>query len=398
MAQKIDPRSLLIDAHHLLVNSGAWKKTAEERALMTIACKDAEGIPRVKNAGEIIQKDGMDVQVMHNGLLVKQGGYQGNWQAKIIKELKGVHEPQEEKVYHHILERLDEDAVIVELGSWWAYYSLWLLLEKKKSIAICGEPDPENLKLAKINANLNNIDPKRIHYYESAAGEDDNKIISFFTEDERSIKVPIRTVDSISKEQALKKIDILHLDIQGAELSALKGAVKSIKKGLVRFVFISTHHYAISEDPLIHQKCLTFIKENGGHIVAEHGILESCSGDGLIVASFDKQDKDFKVEVSHMNVSNSLFREYEEDIEFLSNTHNMLVNYIKKSEKNLNSHIEQLRAELQKKSDYLDQLTEDLNRKAEHIDRMEGLLNEITPLSRHIKRQVKVRLKKTKKD
>lgn len=383
MDKEIDDRALLIPAYNLLVNDGVWEKTPAERAKMTVCCKDGQYIPRVKNAGEVITKNGLSVQVMHNGLLVIEGGYQGGWQTKIIKELKGIHEPQEEKVFYEVLKRLPEDSVIIELGSWWAYYSLWLLKDKKKSSAICAEPDPENLKLARKNAELNEVNiKKRISYFESAAGSIDHKIITFQTEARKKIRVPIRTVDSIVAEEKPEKVDILHLDIQGAELEALRGAIRTIKSNKLRFVFISTHHYVISKDPLIHQKCLQFIQQNGGYIIAEHGILESYSGDGLIVASFAERDKDFHVEVSRLDHKESLFRKYEIDLDKLWEVHDRLVNYILKSETKSGEHIETIREELKRKSD--------------HIDKVEGLLKEITPLRKHIKRQAKHRASRIK--
>ena len=47
--------------------------------------------------------------------------------------------------------------------------------------------------------------------------------------------------------------------------------------------------------------------EVGAHIIAEHDVHESYSGDGLIAASFSSVDKDFKVEVSCNRYSESLF-------------------------------------------------------------------------------------------
>lgn len=371
-----DPRALMINALHLLVNENLWQKTAEERALMTLASQDADYIPRVKEAGEIIKKNGETVQVMHNGLVVKKGGYQGEWQAKIIKGLKGVHEPQEEKVFFEVLKRLSKGSVMIELGSWWAYYSLWFLTEKAGSRAVCCEPELENLNLAKTNANLNNIESTRVQYYNSAAGKDDGKVINFKLETGKTQKVPIRSVDSIVTEQKLNSVDILHMDIQGAELSALEGAQKSIKEDKIRFIFISTHHYSISGDPLLHQKCKDFIKNNGGHIVAEHGILESASGDGLLVASFSSKDKDFKVEVSHISPGESLFREYEQDVDFLWRTHDVLLKYFLKREKEFESTRKELQTEKQKNLD------------------LQNRLHQLIPLKRHLKTSVKNRIKR----
>jgi hypothetical protein len=84
----------------------------------------------------------------------------------------------------------------------------------------------------------------------------------------------------------------------------------------VRFVIASTHHHVISGDPLTHYRCLDLLRELGAHIVAEHTVAESYSGDGLIVASFDDRDRDLRVVTSRCRVDESLFgdplRELEE--------------------------------------------------------------------------------------
>jgi hypothetical protein len=149
------------------------------------------------------------------------------------------------------------------------------------------------------------------------------------------------------------EVEILHMDIQGAELDALKGARKSIRSGKIRFIFVSTHHYSIAGDPNIHQRCLNFILRNGGYIVAKHTIAESCSGDGLIVASFRDSDKDFKVKISYYPTDESLFRPVEADLNILWNAHNKILHRLQSVEQSLHTveqslHIEKLSREDEK--------------------------------------------------
>lgn len=364
---------------HLMNPSSPWAKTAKERADMTIACTDADNIPRIKTAGDSAEVNGVSTQVMHNGLHVIRNGYQGDWQAEIIKKLKGVHEPQEEKVFYEVLKRIDIGGTMIELGAWWAYYSMWFLKQVPKSTAFCTEPDPVNIELGKANMELNGFPvDKRAFFYAAASGSEDNKRIKFQNEDKSIISVPVRTVDGIVTERKLKNIDILHLDIQGFETEALYGAEKSIRDKKVRFIFVSTHHYSISGDPLIHQKTIDFITNRGGTIIASHNILESCSGDGLVVASFDERDKDFIVEVTPQHSGNSLFRSYEYDIDILWS----LLEADQKLKAAQSEDINSLRNELAWKSDY--------------ITKVEADLSEIGHLSDHIKRQVKMKVQKIK--
>ena len=69
---------------------------------------------------------------MHNGLLIFEGCYYGGWTTEIIRGLSGHHEPQEEPCFAEMLRMLaasehSSSPFMVELGSFWAYYSMWFL-------------------------------------------------------------------------------------------------------------------------------------------------------------------------------------------------------------------------------------------------------------------------------
>lgn len=318
----------LIDPIDELLKINPWRKDAEQRADMTVSCQDSEIIPKVPGAGKVSTIDGKKVQLMHNGLQVLAGGYHGEWMQKIISRLRGHHEPQEERLFHEVTKRLDGKPTIIELGSFWSYYSLWLINSFKDGRAIACEPDSQNRQVGISNAAINKLSD-RITFIDSAAGSNDGKTveIKLDSDQEKTIKVKVRSVDSLIKEHKLKRLDILHMDVQGVELDALTGALESMKAGKIRFVFVSTHHYLYSHDPLTHQKCKQLLIEQGAHIVASHTVLESFSGDGLIVASFDKRDKDFNVDISLNHSDDSLFRPYEEDVALMIGiTHNAIRN------------------------------------------------------------------------
>lgn len=300
-----------------LINSGPWKKTEDERVQMTISCQDSRDIPKVKNAGRIFKNNEINTQLMHNGLKVLAGGYHGEWMQEIIKKLKGHHEPQEEFAFFNILSKLDrnKDCTMIELGSFWSYYSLWFLKKFTKGSAIACEPDPNNIEIGIANSKINGL-TERIKFINSAAGSLDGEQIEIPMDSNqlKSIKPIVRTVDSLIQEYGISYLDILHMDVQGAELNALEGAIESIRNGKIRFVFVSTHHYLFSRDPLTHKKCLDFLKTNGAHIITSHTVLESFSGDGLIVASFNEKDKDILISTSLNHTDDSLFRSSEEDL------------------------------------------------------------------------------------
>jgi FkbM family methyltransferase len=297
----------------LLEQESPFVMNNDQRAAMTISCRDTDYIPKVKNAGDYKEIEGQKVQIMHNGLFVKRGGYHGEWMEQIIEKLHGHHEPQEEKVFFEILKRLGKGASMIELGCFWAYYSLWFNKTIPDAINIGCEPDPNNIKVGMANAQLNKAN---ITFIPAAVGKERGEVVDFRLDSDQSktIQVPVMPVDEILETKKLKKLDLLHMDVQGFELDGMESAKRAIKEGKLRFLMVSTHHYSISGDPLTHFKCMEKIEALGGHIIANHTVLESFSGDGLIAASFDVRDKDFHIPISVNSSTHSLFRPYEYDL------------------------------------------------------------------------------------
>ena len=95
---------------------------------------------------------------MHNGVLVVEGWLLRRLDERDHPHLRGHHEPQEEVVFHEIVERLAADdgpPTMVELGAFWAYYTLWVMQRMPSTRAILVELDPNNLEVGKVNLRLN---------------------------------------------------------------------------------------------------------------------------------------------------------------------------------------------------------------------------------------------------
>ena len=255
------------------------------------------------------------VQVMHNGMLIDEGCYHGAWMTEIIRNLRGHHEPQEELAFHAVVERLKADTpapVMVELGSFWAYYSLWAKTANPETRCVCVEPDPSNLEVGRRNFELNDVPATFVH---AAVGTPHGATAKIRTESDNALRpTPLVSLEGLMRDQGLERIDLLLSDIQGAETELLTGARELLRSGRVRFLVVSTHHHLITGDPLTHQRCVELLREAGAHVITEHSVLESCSGDGLIVASMDPRDTDMTVETTIVRSRNSLFGEPEYDL------------------------------------------------------------------------------------
>lgn len=276
------------------------------RVEMTLSCRDSDFIPKVPNAGEIMDENGRSVQIMHNGVRVMAGGYHGDWMAEIIKGLRGHHEPQEELLFHEILKHIPPKAIMVELGGFWSYYSLWFLNdapELRRSIVV--EPDPSNLSVGRINAVING---RQIEFVQASVGEGSTEPRPFTTETAGIISIPQVSVPDLLVDRGIDHLDILHCDTQGAETGVIRSCERLMREHHINFVVVSTHAYQISGDPLTHQRCLSMLQDFGGRILAEHDVHESFSGDGLIVAYFGVEPIDWpELKLSYNRYSNSLF-------------------------------------------------------------------------------------------
>jgi FkbM family methyltransferase len=272
---------------------------------LTVSCRDTDAIPKVAGAGEVT--DG--VQLMHNGVKVVEGGYYGEWMTEVIRRLRGHHEPQEEVAFHAILERLAATAgqapVMLELGAFWAYYSLWFKHRIPNGRAYLVEPDPAYLEVGRRNFELNGFEAT---FHQAAVGREKTVPAPFECEsDGQTRPVPNEGLASLLDRFGLPFVDLLFSDVQGFEWPLLDGGRDVLAAGRVRFLVVSTHHHVISGDPLTHQRCLDLLRELGAHVILEHTVAESFSGVGLIVVSFDERDRDLEVVTSRCRVGNSWF-------------------------------------------------------------------------------------------
>ena len=268
--------------------SADWGPDLRRRIEMTISCRDCEGIPKHPEAGRVLEFQGQKIQVMHEGSKVLAGGYYGGWMQDIIENLRGHHEPQEELLFHYLLKRLPQGALMIEAGAFWAYYSNWFLGAVPDSRAICLEPDENNLLIGKTNAALNG---RQAEFHVGCIGARNLAEMHFQREsDHREVRIPCFNWDGVAGLASEAFVDLLHIDSQGAELPFLSSLPKEKCADALRFVVVSTHHASISGSATTHRDCLLELIRRGAVILCEHTVEESYSGDGLIVASFRRED------------------------------------------------------------------------------------------------------------
>ena len=268
--------------------SGDYPPALRTRVELAVSCTDCNDLPKVPHAGKVIDLDGERVQVMHDGTNVLAGGYYGDWQMEIITRLRGHHEPQEERIFHQLLQYVAPGTLMVELGCFWAYYTNWYLGKVPASRAICLEPDGNHLRIGEANLKLNGRAARLI---KAGVGEKFAESIPLKRiSDKATVHVPIWDYNKLCEEVGSERIELLHLDVQGAEYGFLRSLTRCRKEQFPRFVVVSTHEAMLDGVSVGHLHGLQILVGLGASILIEHSPEESFSVDGLIVASFDAED------------------------------------------------------------------------------------------------------------
>ena len=254
---------------HLRTSSSAARKGVdsltpewEERIEDALSCKDNDDIPRHPDAG-LIQGKWI---TMHNGVVVSAMGYYGAYMMNLLIRNKGVHEPQEEKAFELVIPHLPTDGTMLELGAYWAFYSLTFKKGSRERKCFMVEPEQRNILCGKANFTKNGYtgDFTRAYVGGEPAMSPDG--------------IPIIAVDDFCRHKQIDHLDILHADIQGFELEMLEGARDMLSRKAISYAFISTH----SDE--LHEQCIENLQQHDYLIVCDACMKNTYSVDGLIVA------------------------------------------------------------------------------------------------------------------
>ncbi len=244
---------------------------------VTKASADNEAIPRVPDAGAV--RNGR--MTMHNGIQVGALSYCGAGIMNLLMENQGVHEPQEERAFGDVLEHVESGGVMLELGAYWGFYSLWFAQESPGARCLLVEPHPANILAGKQNFEMNGRSGKFHRAYVGAS------------EGVAPDGVPTITVDAFCRRERIKRLSVLHADIQGAEADMLAGANAMLASRSIDYVFVSTHSDAL------HAQCTRLLEGHGYRILASADLRESYSVDGVLVARSPETRGPERLAISH---------------------------------------------------------------------------------------------------
>jgi Methyltransferase FkbM domain len=233
----------------------------EKRIAIVKSCPDNNAIPRVPDAGLTLKS----VMTMHNGIKVREGSYYGVGMARLLRENRGVHEPQEERVFAEVLKAIKPNSHMIELGAYWGFYSLWFARDIPTAHCILVEPSLSNLDYGRENFILNGKSAEFIQAFVGASAKADFD------------HIPELTVDKICLDRGIEQLAILHSDIQGAEYEMVLGAERMLRNHTIDFIFVSTH----GED--LHTNVKVKLEEWGYVVLTDVSPKHSFSDDGILV-------------------------------------------------------------------------------------------------------------------
>ena len=139
---------------------------------------------------------------------------------------------------------VSEDTVFVDVGAYIGFYTVWACRRAKKVISI--EPNPAALAYLKVNIALNEcsnvtVVPKAVSDRRGYAKlkipdviewgfiSGGSSIVWDF-EEAFEVKVEMDTLDSVLEEVGVDSVDVLKIDVEGAEGLVVRGAEKALKE------------------------------------------------------------------------------------------------------------------------------------------------------------------------
>jgi hypothetical protein len=109
---------------------------------------------------------------------------------------------------------------MLELGSHWAHYSMWMALARPEATLHLVEPDPARLAAGEMNFARNGYHG---NFRRGFVGQG------------------ALAVDPLMEELGLERLTLRHSDIQGHELEMLDGARGVLAERRIDWLFVSTH-------------------------------------------------------------------------------------------------------------------------------------------------------------
>ncbi len=140
--------------------------------------------------------------------------------------------------------------VIADVGAHYGFYTL-LAASSNAKMVLSFEPSRENYEILKLNVNMNSLSNVKTYMlaladYNGQAnlgiprGGKSGENTMAVNEDALLVeKVHVRRFDSLAYEEGIKSVDLVKIDVEGAELKVLKGFGDYLK--IVQYILVEVH-------------------------------------------------------------------------------------------------------------------------------------------------------------
>jgi FkbM family methyltransferase len=144
----------------------------------------------------------------------------------------GIYQPEETKLIKKLVKKKH---IVLDIGANIGYFTLIMAKQAKQVHAF--EPETRNFEILKKNVELNHLSNVKLH--KVAVAETRAKTTLHLCDIGRGMhriypsqwcKEGITEVETVSIDDIIEDADFIKMDIEGAELGALKGMIKLLKK------------------------------------------------------------------------------------------------------------------------------------------------------------------------
>jgi FkbM family methyltransferase len=192
--------------------------------------------------------------------------------------LIGRYEPQVTSV---VAALLPQCATVVDVGANWGYFTLMAAkLMSGRGCVLALEPDPRMFELLQSNVRLNgfgNVELLRVAAGRSAAPQilegfrdgTGNRGVSrirgagFAGESSSAFTVDSETVDALAERRDLEQVDLIKIDVEGAEDGVLAGMRTGIAEGRYRRILLEFHPRELAERGTTPDACCEGLRQAG---------------------------------------------------------------------------------------------------------------------------------------
>lgn len=189
------------------------------------------------------------------------------------------------KLTRSILKLAKRGGLLVDVGANYGYFTCHWASSNPVNTVIAFEASPDNLKPLKNNISKNNLD-SRVNVESFALGQSNGKLnFKLFNESNQTgwggltiqgneeegkaeIEVEVKTLDSYFDTHPEIEIDVLKIDVEGADTWVLKGAEKLLEKKRIKHIFYEANKLRMERLNIDPSEAIEFLRSKGYRVTS----------------------------------------------------------------------------------------------------------------------------------